>query len=322
SNRRQRLGFALSMQNPYDQKSVNFSELQEQVEQIIATLRIDDGTPGAAEEQTNKENAPEQQPIEVEECAEQSMQDVEEVEEVEEANDSMILVEEDRCEDIIAWVNNQNELLAQAQINELMKNNMQATNEARVDLLMRWERSKRKALDLLSIEIDKVQSIASDDDPTSDDDEEYLHRGRPIAFKRKRTKRTMVTSTPKFSGNCPPFEFDTDSTSRMVKIGPNGTQVKRSVLEAINWTASGPAITRKLLCEIFDRGTLAHHTLSDEASSAFKDQQLDPLKVADLVYLMTKIMNMTPREVRNAIITKCADESKMLRCRRARFRSR
>lgn len=110
----------------------------------------------------------------------------------------------------------------------------------------------------------------------------------------------------------------------MVTIGPNGTEVSRISLSAINWDMTGPSITRKLLCEIFDRDTLAHHTLSGKPSPAFRDcarpskQQLDPLKVADLVYLMTNSLDMTPREVRTAITTKCADENKMLRSRMQR----
>jgi len=37
-----------------------------------------------------------------------------------------------------------------------------------------------------------------------------------------------------------------------------------------------------------------------------------------LIYLMTNSLDMTPREVRTAITTKCADENKMLRSRMQR----
>lgn len=151
-----------------------------------------------------------------------------------------------------------------------------------------------------------------------DDDEEYVPN-KTIFGKRGRKSKSVVTSTPKRT--CPEFEFDTDASAQMITIGPNGTKVARASLEGINWSASGPAITRKLLCEVFDRKTLAFHTLSGKPSPAFRDcarpskQQLDPAKVADLVYLMTTTMQMTPREVRTAITTKCADENKMLRSR-------
>ncbi|KAH8402999.1 hypothetical protein KR222_002779, partial [Zaprionus bogoriensis] len=374
STRRQRLEYALTLEIPYNNKTVKFSDLQEQVEQIIAKLSIDDGSGG--EEEFDHVKTQQQRLTEAQGFAEQTMREIEEAEQENlppqptqnKAKSTMATkaaikpmepqckVKEEICDDendTIPWIVNEDESLAQAQIQELLENNIQAMNEACVDSLLRWERCKRKALDLLTIEIEKVQTIESDDDATSsseeqslspksnedidseekeneiadDDDEEYVPHGKESTLKRKRAKKTMVTSTPKFVGNFPPFEFDTDTTTRMVKIGPNGTQIKRAVLEAINWTSSGPAITRKLLCEIFDRGTLAHHTLSGKPSPAFKDcarpikQQLDPLKVADLVYLMTNIMTMTPREVRTAITTKCADENKMLRTRKARSRS-
>lgn len=244
---------------------------------------------------------------------------------------------------------------------ELQENGIHLMNGTRLHILERWEGFKRKALDILTVEIEAVQSMDHSGENTSphhfmlfrggneqhnsstpktndedesegdkenepaaeldDDDEDYVPNATEInSRKRKREKKLVaVTSTPKRT--CPDFEFDNDASSPMITIGPNGTQIARASLEAINWSTSGPAITRKLLCEVFDRRTLAFHTLSGKPSPAFRDcarpskQQLDPVKVADLVYLMTNSLHMTPREVRTAITTKCADENKMLRSR-------
>ncbi|XP_075150163.1 early boundary activity 1 [Haematobia irritans] len=107
----------------------------------------------------------------------------------------------------------------------------------------------------------------------------------------------------------------------MVTIGPNGTMIPKASLTAINWSLSGAALTRKILMEVFDRETLAFHTLTGKPSPAFMDcdkpmkNQLDTLKVADIIHLVTQHTNLTPKEVRNAITTKCADENKMYRQR-------
>lgn len=251
---------------------------------------------------------------------------------------------------------------------EMQENGIHIMNGTRLHILERWEGFKRRALDILTVEIEAVQSMdhsgspahqfelfrggteqhnsstpktndGEDDsedkenDPAGmemvdDDDEDYVPNASETnsnSRKRKRDKKSVaVTSTPKRT--CPDFEFDNDASSPMITIGPNGTQISRASLEAINWSTSGPAITRKLLCEVFDRRTLAFHTLSGKPSPAFRDcarpskQQLDPVKVADLVYLMTNSLHMTPREVRTAITTKCADENKMLRSRTSNTR--
>ncbi|XP_034472883.1 early boundary activity protein 1 [Drosophila innubila] len=371
-NRRQRLEFALSIL-PYDHKMVQFSEAQQKVEDIIARLRTDESS--GHDEESDDEKARRQE-NKANGFAELALQQIEEsdrenqmpkpqskqklstlatltlaAEKLMKSSCKQEVADFDQFDEDSDMVMDEEEALANIDRRELMENNIQALNEARLKLLQRWERSKRKALDLLTIEIEKVQNMerpqksphfkmfrdGTEDHNTSTpktneeeenevieldaDDEEYVPYTTEKSNKRKRLQKSLVTSTPNVKRTCPNFEFDQDGKSKMITIGPNGTQISRVCLEAINWSTSGPAITRKLLCEIFDRNTLAFHTLSGKPSPAFKDcarpskQPLDPLKVADLVYLMTNSLQMTPREVRTAITTKCADENKMLRTR-------
>ncbi|EDW54260.1 early boundary activity protein 1 [Drosophila sechellia] len=358
-NRRQRLEFALTLL-PYDPETVQLSETQKKVEAIIARLRTDDSL---TEEESDDCKVRRIQ--EANEFADSAMRHIEmsdsgklsTLETLTLAAERLLRTQRPPDQDF-------DDMVQDMEDSQLMRNTIQAVNEARLKLLQQWERSKRKALDLLTIEIEKVQEMdqeqehkqaheqdqdqeqssepfdvfrdGADDHNTStpktndedlgldDDDEDYVPGGEEtIGNKRKRIKKP-VTSTPNAKRRCPGFEFDLDGESPMVMIGPNGTEVSRISLSAINWDMTGPSITRKLLCEIFDRDTLAHHTLSGKPSPAFRDcarpskQQLDPLKVADLVYLMTNSLDMTPREVRTAITTKCADENKMLRSRMQR----
>lgn len=53
-----------------------------------------------------------------------------------------------------------------------------------------------------------------------------------------------------------------------VYIGANKTKVPRSVYESINWHNYSSA-TRKLLMALFDRTTLATHSLTGKPSPAF-----------------------------------------------------
>ncbi|KAH8262681.1 hypothetical protein KR026_006907, partial [Drosophila bipectinata] len=374
-NRRQRLEFALTLL-PYDPETVQMSEAQKQVEDIIARLRTDDSLTEEESDDTKMRRSQEASDFadramrQIELCDNGKLSTLETLtlaaEKLLKTQRSMSFGEEELYLDY-------NDFVLEAERSELMRNTIQALNEARLKLLMQWERSKRKALDLLTIEIEKVQEMeqdledkqeteqdqdqereeeqdqrsahfemfrdGADEHNTStpktndedlgidDDDEDYVPEPEESGNKRKRAKKP-VTSTPNTKRPRPGFEFDKDLDSPMVMIGPNGTKVSRASLSAINWDMTGPSITRKLLCEIFDRDTLAHHTLSGKPSPAFKDcarpskQQLDPLKVADLVYLMTNRMDMTPREVRTAITTKCADENKMLRSRLQRSKSK
>ncbi|XP_068141540.1 protein insensitive [Drosophila tropicalis] len=109
----------------------------------------------------------------------------------------------------------------------------------------------------------------------------------------------------------------------MVSIGPNNTLVPASIFENINWSASSLA-TRKLLVTIFDRETLATHSMTGKPSPAFKDQHkplkqmLDPLKIADIIFAVTHKCSASEKEVRNAITTKCADENKMMKIQKGK----
>ncbi|EDW54016.1 protein insensitive [Drosophila sechellia] len=112
----------------------------------------------------------------------------------------------------------------------------------------------------------------------------------------------------------------------MVSIGPNNTCVPASVFENINWTVCSLA-TRKLLVSIFDRETLATHSMTGKPSPAFKDQDkplkrmLDPGKIQDIIFAVTHKCNASEKEVRNAITTKCADENKMMKIQNVKRRS-
>ncbi|XP_001357077.3 early boundary activity protein 1 [Drosophila pseudoobscura] len=356
-NRRQRLEFALTLL-PYDPMTVQLSTEQKRVEDIIARLRTDDSF---TEEESYDGKMRRLKDAETDTFVDHTMHDIEVSDNGKLSTLATLTLaaerllktqqsEEDRMFQENDLVIDGETASSDADQEILMKSTIKAVNEMKLKLLQQWERNKRKALDLLTIEIEKVQAMDRDDaqrtshfemfrDGTEDhntstprtndedlgiddDDEDYVPDSEN-SRKRKRIKKP-VTSTPNAQRPCPDFEFDQDPNSPMVVIGPNGTQVSRNSLRALNWGMTGPSITRKLLCEIFDRDTLAHHTLSGKPSPAFRDcarpskQQLDPLKVADLVYLMTNTLDMTPREVRTAITTKCADENKMLRSRSLR----
>ncbi|XP_054082901.1 uncharacterized protein LOC128919780 [Zeugodacus cucurbitae] len=110
-----------------------------------------------------------------------------------------------------------------------------------------------------------------------------------------------------------------ENGTELVKIGRNGTTLQKQILEEINWNGTGAAITRKLLTCIFDRETLATHTISGRPSPAFLDVnkprkgQLNPLILSDLIEFMAFSKRTTPREVKIAVSTKCADECKQYR---------
>uniref|UniRef100_A0A0K8W2H8 BEN domain-containing protein n=1 Tax=Bactrocera latifrons TaxID=174628 RepID=A0A0K8W2H8_BACLA len=103
-----------------------------------------------------------------------------------------------------------------------------------------------------------------------------------------------------------------------VQIGPHGTRVSEEDLANINETEASIA-TRQLMSMIFDRATLATHTLSGKPSPAFLDRarplkaQLDPLKVADIIYFLKNEKGFREHEIRKAITMKCADTAKAIR---------
>uniref|UniRef100_A0A034VHR9 BEN domain-containing protein n=1 Tax=Bactrocera dorsalis TaxID=27457 RepID=A0A034VHR9_BACDO len=97
-----------------------------------------------------------------------------------------------------------------------------------------------------------------------------------------------------------------------VVIGPNGTRVSKKYLAKIYYMEVSIA-TRKLLTLVFDRQTLATHTLSGRPSNRFPNSnrplkpQLDHLKVADIIYYVKRVYNCTEADIRHAIAVKCAE---------------
>ena len=112
--------------------------------------------------------------------------------------------------------------------------------------------------------------------------------------------------------------FNIGTENVMISLGPNNTRIPAKVYEGISWTSASIA-TRKLLMAIFDRKTLATHSMTGKPSPAFKDhgkplkQMLDPLVIADIIFTVTRKCKVSDKEVRNAITTKCADENKMMK---------
>ncbi|XP_065356071.1 protein insensitive-like [Calliphora vicina] len=109
-----------------------------------------------------------------------------------------------------------------------------------------------------------------------------------------------------------------DPENVMVSIGPNDTRIPAKLYDNMNWTFASIA-TRRLLMAIFDRKVLATHSMTGKPSPAFKDQgkplkqMLDPLVIADIIFAVTRKCQVSDKEVRNAITTKCADENKMMK---------
>ncbi|XP_036347588.1 LOW QUALITY PROTEIN: protein insensitive-like, partial [Rhagoletis pomonella] len=99
-------------------------------------------------------------------------------------------------------------------------------------------------------------------------------------------------------------------------IGPNNTRIPTKIFDAISWTSASIA-TRKLMMAIFNRETLATHSMTGKPSPAFKDhnkplkKMLNPLAIQDIIFAVTRRCVVSEKEVRNAITTKCADENKM-----------
>ncbi|XP_065356070.1 protein insensitive-like [Calliphora vicina] len=105
--------------------------------------------------------------------------------------------------------------------------------------------------------------------------------------------------------------FDPDNV--MVSIGPNDTRIPAKVYDNMNWTSASIA-TRKLLMAIFDR-----KVLTGKPSPAFKDQGkqlkkcLDSKVIDDIIFAVTRKCQVSDKEVRNAIATKCVDENRMVK---------
>ncbi|KAL5293135.1 hypothetical protein ACFFRR_011732 [Megaselia abdita] len=111
-----------------------------------------------------------------------------------------------------------------------------------------------------------------------------------------------------------------------VSIGPNNTKIPAKIFDAIKWESASIA-TRKLLTTVFDRYTLATHTMTGKPSPAFKDsgkphkEMLDQAKIKDIIFAVSRKSGVTEKEVRNVITTKCADENKMFRTKEKKRQS-
>ncbi|XP_013116451.1 early boundary activity protein 1 [Stomoxys calcitrans] len=230
--------------------------------------------------------------------------------------------------------------------------------DMKLKVLETWELSKRRGIEKLVKDVEELQeledkiekleellyekNIEIDEDrfeafyqkqvhiqPTMEP-LDLLYELQPQTPKREeqQTKRVKISATstpitrkPEKADKADIIDKFVANEDGMVIIGPNGTMIPKAALTAINWSLSGAALTRKILMEVFDRETLAFHTLTGKPSPAFMDcdkpmkNQLDTLKVADIIHLVTQHTNLTPKEVRNAITTKCADENKMYRQR-------
>ncbi|XP_073825409.1 protein insensitive-like [Musca autumnalis] len=145
--------------------------------------------------------------------------------------------------------------------------------------------------------------------------------GGNISLTNIKTENSYSTpkqqSSPLPSGNGD-VEYKLNMDNVMVSIGPNNTRIPAKIYESMNWSSASIA-TRKLLMAIFDRKTLATHSMTGKPSPAFKDhgkplkQMLDPLAIQDIIFAVTRKCNVSEKEVRNAITTKCADENKMMK---------
>ncbi|XP_055919103.1 uncharacterized protein LOC129951114 [Eupeodes corollae] len=145
---------------------------------------------------------------------------------------------------------------------------------------------------------------------------------RPLPIYKPKPWTNGLGDDKKYNKNYPiPCPYD---DSRLI-IGPNGTTILKTEWAKVDWEQTPPAITRKILMTLFDRDFLATHSLTGRPSPAFLDlnypekKPLDTKIVADLVDLVTSRTIATAKEVRMAITTKCADESKMRRCRETRL---
>lgn len=136
-------------------------------------------------------------------------------------------------------------------------------------------------------------------------------------------QKTSRNNSPSPS-NDSSMEIDTsylnssDLHNVLVSIGPNNTKIPAKIFDSIKWESASIA-TRKLLITVFERTTLATHTMTGKPSPAFKDsgkpqkEMLDQNKIKDIIFAVSRKSGVSEKEVRNVITTKCADENKMYR---------
>lgn len=204
------------------------------------------------------------------------------------------------------------------------KMDLMALIEKKMNILQNWEDTKRKALEKLLQDVDALCAKGRE----IDEKEKLLEsRGYTSEFIEQAVCKTLETPPSSVDSGRDTSEFRTPSPetvggyqSDIVQIGSNGTTIPVEVFNSIDWSHPAAA-TRKVLMSVFDRQTLAFHTLTGKPSPAFMDcakplkNKLDPLKVADVIEVVTLNASVTPKDVRSAITTKCADENKMFRQR-------
>ncbi|XP_037943696.1 protein insensitive-like [Teleopsis dalmanni] len=137
----------------------------------------------------------------------------------------------------------------------------------------------------------------------------------------KRKYKEMIGDDNSHNSMEPEYpKYKMTESGRVIIIGPNGTQLPAHKYERINWKTTSTA-TRNLITNIFDEEILATHSLTGKPSPAFIDRpnpakkQLDPLKVADIIYCIMRKCSCPEREIRAAITNKCADVAKKFRKR-------
>lgn len=204
------------------------------------------------------------------------------------------------------------------------KIDLMALIEKKMKILENWEDTKRKALEKLLQEMDALNAKEKE----IEEKEKLLEsKGYTSEFIERAVGKTMDTPPSSVDSGRETSESRTPSPetvggyqSDIVQIGANGTTIPVEVFNSIDWS-NPAAATRKVLMSVFDRPTLAFHTLTGKPSPAFMDcakplkNKLDPLKVADIIEVVTLNSSVTPKDVRSAITTKCADENKMFRQR-------
>lgn len=120
-----------------------------------------------------------------------------------------------------------------------------------------------------------------------------------------------------------PTAYPELKSNSFTSIGPNNTCVPNKIFDSINWENPSLA-TRKLMIALFDRFTLATHSMTGKPSPAFKDhnkplkKMLNPMIVQDIIFAVTRRSKVNEKEVRAVITTKCADENKMWKLAQAK----
>ncbi|XP_067624906.1 protein insensitive [Eurosta solidaginis] len=111
---------------------------------------------------------------------------------------------------------------------------------------------------------------------------------------------------------------------KTVAIGPNNTRIPTEIFDAIDWEDPSAA-TRTLLLALFDRQTLATHSMTGRPSPAFKytnkpiKEGLNQLTIKDIIFAVSHRCQVPDKVVRNFITTKCADETKMMKLAQAKL---